>query len=619
MKRALPSAFAIIIIMVAATPSARAKDDKWFEARSQNFIVVSDAGEKQARDVAIQFEQIRELFQRSMPFTKDHPTPVITILAAKDENALKELLPEYWAEKGHAHPAGIFISFPYQQSIAVQLSGLGDNPYEAIYHEYYHSLTIPYFPGMPVWVSEGMADFYGNSKISDKTALLGMPDFNLVELLHQQSLIPLTTLFQVEQNSPYYNESNKVSIFYGESWALTHYLMVGDNGAHRPELSAYLNAIGQGASQQDAAAKAFGDLGKLQKALQVYVNSASFYEFRAAAPDKIPESAVEVHPISDAEADAYRGGFLALHKQYKAAEDLLQQAIRLDPKLAIAEQNLAISYYFQNKSAEAITALSAAIDLDPKVTVTRFLRADLTSRSSGSGQSDAQVEGDLRAAIAANPNFAPAYGMLANHLATRGEQLDEALDFAKKSAALEPGNSYYQLAVARVLARMRQYDEAQAVALAAQANAHDANSKSNADQFLEFLRRARETEARNNQIMSRHESVATTVDASTDSAEPDDEDPQPADGKSRVDGTVTDIQCKVQEMVITVAAKDGPVKLHAIDNTKMDFTSDVPLKSEEFWPCTALKGREVRVVYLPNTATKAKPYQGEMESLEIRQ
>jgi Protein of unknown function (DUF1570) len=617
MNRALPFVSAILIL--AAILPARAKDDKWVEARSQNFIVVSNAGPQQARNTAIQFEQIRELFRRSMPFTKDHPTPVITILAAKDENTLKELLPEYWAEKGHAHPAGIFLSFPYQQSIAVQLSGMGDNPFEAIYHEYYHSLTIPYFPNMPVWFSEGMADFYGNSKISDKTALLGMPNFGLVELLHQQSLIPLSTLFQVQQDSAYYNESNKVSIFYGESWALTHYLMVGKNGAHRPELAAYLNALGQGASQQDAAAKAFGDLGKLQKALQAYVSSASFYEFRAAAPDKVPESDVEVRPISDAEANAYRGGFLSLHKQYEPAEELLQEAIRLDPKLAIAQQNLAISYYFQDKSVEALAALSAAIELDPHVTVTRYLRADLTSRTSGSGQSDPQVEADLRAAIAANPNFAPAYGMLANHLASRGEELPEALDFAKKSAALEPGNSYYQLAVARVLARMRQYDQAQAVALTAQANAHDANSKSNADQFIEYLRRARETEARNNQILSQRESARTTVDATTNSAEPDEEETPPDDGKSRVDGTVTDIQCKVQEMTIAIMAKDGPVKLHSIDNTKINFISDVPVKSEEFWPCTALKGRAVRVVYLPNTATKAKPYQGEMESLEIRQ
>lgn len=81
--------------------SACAKDDKWVEARSTNFIVVSNASPQQARNTAIQFEQIRELFRDSFVYAKDRPTPVITILAAKDENTLRTLLPEYWEKKGH--------------------------------------------------------------------------------------------------------------------------------------------------------------------------------------------------------------------------------------------------------------------------------------------------------------------------------------------------------------------------------------------------------------------------------------------------------------------------------------------------------------------------------------
>jgi hypothetical protein len=71
-------------------------------------------------------------------------------------------------------------------------------------------------------------------------------------------------------------------------------------------------------------------------------------------------------------------------------------------------------------------------------------------------------------------------------------------------------------------------------------------------------------------------------------------------------------------MEITVMGPDGPVKLFSSDYTKIDFISDVPLKAEEFWPCTALKGRIARVAYVPGTPTKTKPYQGEVESLEIK-
>src|SRR2546423_10435953 len=156
-------AFAACFLFTAAAAAAAGR---WVEVRSPNFIVVSNAGEGQARKIAVQFEQIRSLFRDSLSYVKDSPSPVITILAAKDENSLRELLPEYWAEKGHTHPAGIFVGGPYQQfQVALNLSATGENPFETIYHEYYHSVTVPYFPSLPTWVAEGMADFFGNSQI----------------------------------------------------------------------------------------------------------------------------------------------------------------------------------------------------------------------------------------------------------------------------------------------------------------------------------------------------------------------------------------------------------------------------------------------------------------------
>jgi len=60
MKPILPFLSAALIL--ATISPARAKDEKWVEAQSANFIVVSNASANQARNTAIQFEQIRELF-----------------------------------------------------------------------------------------------------------------------------------------------------------------------------------------------------------------------------------------------------------------------------------------------------------------------------------------------------------------------------------------------------------------------------------------------------------------------------------------------------------------------------------------------------------------------------
>ncbi len=619
---------AFVAAVLAVALSASAKDEKWVEARSPNFIVVSDASASQARNTALQFEQIRALFRQSFEFAKDQPTPVITILAAKDENTLKSLLPEYWATKGRAHPAGIFLNYLNQVQIAVQLTSEGENPYEAIYHEYYHSLSVPYFPGLPVWISEGLADFYGNSKVVDKTASLGMPNPGLIELLHQQQLIPLPVLFAVDHSSAYYNENSKASIFYAESWALIHFLMMGDHDAHRPQLIAYLDALSHGESQEAAAAKAFGDLGKLQKALQGYVGNTSFYEMREAAPPKLSESEVKIRPLSEAEANAYRGGFLVLHQQFDAAEPLLQQAVQSDPKLALAQQNLAMLYYQQKKLPEAIAALDRAVDLEPHNAFTRYWRADLVADAHDSELGGAQIDADLREAVAADPNFAPAYAMLANRMAATGENLPEAFGFAKKSVELEPGVSYYQYVLAEVLARARQYDKAQEVATRMAANSLDPQEKENALHFLDYLQKLRIADANraafrsvpppaNTRVETKSEPKADSADA--DSSDDDEEEEAPAnDGKRRIDGTVTDVQCKVQDMVITVQTTDGPVKLHTLDNRKVDYISDVQLKSEVFWPCTVLKGHVVHAKFLPAASTAKQAYQGELTDVEIR-
>src|ERR1700723_4139825 len=109
------------LAILQASPIAGAKHETWFEARSPNFIVVCNAGEKQARKTAIRFEQIRAVFRRELELASKHESPVITILAVKDEDSMKALLPEYWV-KGHAHPAGMFLDNMSQNFSAIQLA-----------------------------------------------------------------------------------------------------------------------------------------------------------------------------------------------------------------------------------------------------------------------------------------------------------------------------------------------------------------------------------------------------------------------------------------------------------------------------------------------------------------
>jgi tetratricopeptide (TPR) repeat protein len=597
-----------------ALPLSGAKHENWVEVRSTNFIVVSNAGEKLARKTATRFEQIRAVFRQSMAVASAHPSPMITILAVKDEDSMRALLPEYWA-KGHAHPAGIFVENLDQYFALIQLDAPGSNPYNTIYHEYYHSLTLPYFPNLPLWVAEGLAEFWGNTQVTDSETKMGEADPDLISELKQNSLIPLNVLFKVDQSSPYYNEDHKTSIFYAESWALMHYLMVGDKASHRPMLTAYLEALARGASQEEAAAKAFGDLKKLQSEVYGYIGNNSFYYLKSPPPPEIPASDLHLRDLSDAEADAYRGGFCAVAGRTQTAKPLLEDAVKLDPKLALGYQYLGFAEYQDGQKAEALADFTRAIELNPKNALTRYLRAYLASTQAGAIGNDERLEEDLRAAIAASPNFAPPYGVLGVYLAVQGEKLPEALALARKAIELEPGNSTYRLDIAQVFARMNRYADARTAANQARESARSPQQKQEVEQFLAFLQQAQNNPG-NDLSPGRDEqaSEASPKPAVKESREqPPAQTSAPNTGNLReATGLVTEVSC-MNGLKFKIETAAGSVTLQLSPGAqlriRMAFKPTGP-----FNPCTALKGQRVSVQYEPKDA---KGKTGALQSVTV--
>ena len=68
--------------------AAAEKPQKWVEVRSENFVVISNAGERQARKVAVEFEKVRVVFRAALPFASQHGSPVVTILGQANNPAI---------------------------------------------------------------------------------------------------------------------------------------------------------------------------------------------------------------------------------------------------------------------------------------------------------------------------------------------------------------------------------------------------------------------------------------------------------------------------------------------------------------------------------------------------
>ena len=237
----LAIAFCFLGVVCSAVPvSAK---DKWMSVRSKNFLMLGNASEKEIRQVGVRLEQFREVFSRLFTNLKiDSPVPTTVIVFKNDES--------YRPFKLNANTAGYFQPGPDVNYITLELTSdvnSEQDPFAIIFHEYTHLLVRNTSGNVPTWFNEGLAEYYSTFSItSDQKVVVGRPIAGHVYLLRENKMLPLRTLFQVDQKSPYYNERDKQSIFYAESWALMHYLILGKDGQRMPQLSKFVELIWHG-------------------------------------------------------------------------------------------------------------------------------------------------------------------------------------------------------------------------------------------------------------------------------------------------------------------------------------------------------------------------------------
>jgi tetratricopeptide (TPR) repeat protein len=453
-RRILPP----LLLLFAAAPlvaaPARDKAEDWVEVRSQHFVVATNSGEKQGRRVADQFERMRSMFHTEFPKMQVDPATPIVVLAIKDEKDFRALEPEAYLAKGQLKLGGLFLRAPDKNYVLMRLDVAEEHPYSVVYHEYTHLLLSKDAEWLPLWLNEGLAEFYENTDIREKEVLQGEPSPGNIQLLRESRLLPLATLFAVDEKSPYYHEENKGSIFYAESWALTHYLEVRDFKEKAHRLGNYMELLTKDVDPVTAAGQAFGDLKQLQSALESYVRQGSFSYFKMGVATEVDQSAFKVQALSPAQTDALRADFLAYNQRFADAHAILDRVLQEDPNNASAYETQGFLEFRQGHLEEAKKSYARAVQLDSQSYLAHYYFAAIAMNGSLAPSDEAQVESSLRTAIKLNPSFAPTFDRLAVFLAMHHRDLEEAHMMGLTAVGLDPANVGYRVNVAHELLTM---------------------------------------------------------------------------------------------------------------------------------------------------------------------
>ncbi len=623
-----PPRWAVRFVLPAlflGTSLIAANKDAWIEVRCPHFTVVSDAGEKQARRIADQFEQIREVFHNAFPTLRADLNEPVTVFAVKNENSMKALLPAYWEVKGHMHPAGLYVAGEDKHCVVLRVDIQGDNPYEVVYHEYAHALENLNFQGLPLWLSEGVAEFLGNSRIHESFVEIGVPAPHHLEVLHENRIIPIGVLLQVDSSSPYYNEDNRASMFYAESWTLVHYLMMDPEARQNQLLHKFLAAYQTSGNTADAAQRSFGDLKKFAQAMELYSRQDRFFIGRVNTSVHGDPKSYTCRALAPAELDALRGDLFTRTKRKKEATEALNAALQEDPNLPQVHEALGVLALSEQKTEEAEAEFTRAVQLNSNSFLAYYYSARAHMRyEMNSPEATQQVIADLENAITLNPKFAPAYEALSSLYSYNGETVDKAIIAGKKAIQLEPGTLSYAVSYGYVLLRIGKVADAKIIAAKIQAVAKTPEEVLAARQLTEVVasREAYDAQeadyARHDQATDgRQPAVAASQTKTNKITTPEGPPINKHQGESEyaIEGTVFSAECGSDSpgtVILTANSRTLVFRIPSLDNLQvLQKNADVSAHPPA---CSEWKARRARLFFYK---WKGKEYYGELSTIQF--
>ncbi|MBL8209742.1 MAG: hypothetical protein JNK87_03470 [Bryobacterales bacterium] len=290
--------------------------DTWLRIQTDHFELYTTAGERTGKDAILYFEQLRTFFRQITNQPVDAPAELpVRIFAFRNE---KEFAP-FRTKEGIA---GYFLPGPDRNSIVLMRAS--QEHYPTVIHEYMHLLinSLVGTEKMPIWLNEGYADLFTTLKPMGKQVQVGQFIPSLLYQIQQSKWIDLGDLLRADHKSPYYNEQDRMGMFYAQSWLLVHMLMLGDD--YRPKYSDFLAKVFTG-DPVEALQTVYGrDLKRIGDDLRSYAKSdrikVAMYDVKLSKAAEIPK----VEPVDAATVAVALANLEVGIGKYAAAKARLQ-------------------------------------------------------------------------------------------------------------------------------------------------------------------------------------------------------------------------------------------------------------------------------------------------------
>ncbi len=447
-----------LIALLLGCNAAEAQE-RWLELRSENYRFVGDVDDNDLLDVAMRFEAfhsaVTEIFSG-----RQYPEPgPMTVVVVDDDDLLEEL--------GLTGRDAYFLPDDVENYVAMLTESNRRRPFDRVLHDYFHAIAEETIPNAPLWLVEGLAEFYRTVRWSEEGTELqiGRPIDALVRLARDDGArLNVDQLFAFSPDSDSYDEADREDIFHAQTWVFVHFLMTRNEGQGYAEMIRFVRLMASGISFEEAVDDALGlSFRTLLSDFENSVRQRGTYPYLTLAVGNASRGVgpAETVGISPAEVETQLAELLIRRGATDDARERLQRAIGLDAGSGVPRVVMGRVLIDQAQFEEARLSLESVVDgsdadfLSHYYYALSLIRDDAEPSPARLGE----ARRALREAIRIGPRFADSYQELALSYLSTNENLDEAAELLDTALELRPRHPDYRFSLGRVLIEQERFSD----------------------------------------------------------------------------------------------------------------------------------------------------------------
>jgi hypothetical protein len=208
---------ALALLAILALP---ARAETWFTCRAGNFIVFTNADAARAVRTAETLERMRAAAAATTNLNATVADPIRVFVFRSTKDYLR-----YGRAAIGSAPRKDALSVIHPEAKAIFLDATALRGDVLLQHELAHHLVRQTFGRLPLWLDEGLAEFYSTMRVRGDVVQVGRAR-DVHRRLMRRTMVPMRDLVGADPTSRWYSEPFLENRFYAQSWLFTHWLVV---------------------------------------------------------------------------------------------------------------------------------------------------------------------------------------------------------------------------------------------------------------------------------------------------------------------------------------------------------------------------------------------------------